>query len=294
MIKEFLQDINGGHLIAKTVCVEAVRNYEDVPKERQPVRETEFIQSITDHSTSRQHKMPQVAAGIVGFADLTLGSAISPVLEAHIAAGRNRFRGVRQSAAWDSSSDIVSYMNPPKGLLLNRKFREGFACLQKYNLSFDAWIYHTQLSELIDLAKAFPEIPIVLDHVGGPLGIGPYARKRDEIFQEWKRGITELASCPNVVLKLGGLGIPLCGFGWHKLPIPPSSIRLAYAMMPYYNLCIEKFGVDRCMFESNFPVDKVSYSYTIIWNAFKRISEHFSQQERAALFYNTAVQVYRL
>jgi predicted TIM-barrel fold metal-dependent hydrolase len=176
----------------------------------------------------------------------------------------------------------------------NPQFREGFAYLHKYNLSFDAWLYHTQLMELVGLANSFPDTPIILDHIGGPLGIGPYAGKREEVFQEWKQGIAALSLCPNVVVKLGGLGMPLTGFGWHEQPTPPNSAELAEAMAPYYNWCIDHFGADRCMFESNFPVDKLSYSYTTIWNAFKRISKDFSSTDQAALFHDTAVKVYRL
>ncbi len=264
------------------------------PQEMQPVGETEFVQCIAAQSASGQYGITTVAAGIVGFADLTLGTAVVPVLEAHLAASRNRFRGIRHTCAWDASADVTSRRSPPKGLLLDAKFREGFACLQKYHLSFDAWLYHPQLTELVDLARAFPDIPIIVDHIGSPLGIGPYAEKRGEVYQEWKRGIATLATCPNVVVKLGGLGMPLCGFGWHERVAPPNSTELAEAMAPYYLWCIEQFGVDRCMFESNFPVDKQSYSYTIMWNSFKRISKDFSLEDRAALFHDTAVKVYRL
>ena len=166
--------------------------------------------------------------------------------------------------------------------------------MQKYGLSFDAWLYHPQLTELADLVRAFPNVSIIVDHIGGLLGIGPYTGKREEVFQQWESGIAELAACPNVVVKLGGLGMPLCGFGWNERVTPPNSAELAEAMLPYYHSCIEQFGANRCMFESNFPVDKVSYSYTIMWNAFKRISRDFSPEERAALFYDTAVRVYRL
>jgi len=178
--------------------------------------------------------------------------------------------------------------------LLDPTFREGFACLQKFGMSYDAWLCHPQLRELVDLARAFPDVRIILDHVGGPLGIGPYAGKREEVFQAWKRGIVELATSSNVVVKLGGLGMPICGFGWHEHANPPTSAELAEAMAPYYLFCIEKFGVDRCMFESNFPVDKASCSYTVLWNAFKLITEDFSAEERAALFQGTAARVYRL
>jgi predicted TIM-barrel fold metal-dependent hydrolase len=264
------------------------------PKEMQPVGETEFVQGIAAQSASGQYGTTMVAAGIVSHADLTLGAAVAAVLEAHVAASVNRFRGIRHSSVWDSSTDITSYMNPPKGLLLDTKFREGFGCLQKYGLSFDAWLYHPQLPELANLARAFPDTTIIVDHIGGLLGIGPYAGKREEVFQQWKRGIAEVSRCPNVVVKLGGLGMPVCGFGWNEQMTPLNSTELAEAMAPYYHWCIERFGVDRCMFESNFPVDKVSYSYNVMWNAFKRISKAFSTEEKAALFHDTAVRVYRL
>lgn len=281
LLEELLEDIGGGHHIVQTVFVECKTMYrKGGPQEMQPVGETEFVQGIAaQKSGSRQYGMTDVAAGIVGFADLTLGAAVAPVLEAHIAASENRFRGIRHIS--------------PQGLLLCPKFREGFACLQKYNLGFDALVYHPYLMELVDLARAFPDIPIIVNHTGGPLGTEPYNGKREE-FQEWKRGIAALANYPNVVMKLGGLGQSSTGFSWHERAIPPSSVELAVAMAPYYRWCIEQFGVDRCMFESNFPVDKMSYSYTVLWNAFKLISEDFSPEERAALFHDTAAKVYRL
>ncbi len=266
----------------------------DGPEELRVVGETEFVQGIAAQSASGQYGTTRVAAGIVSHADLTLGAAVAAVLEAHIAASINRFRGIRHSSVWDASADIRPYMNPPKGLLLDSKFREGFGCLQKYGLSFDAWLYHPQLTELADLARAFPDTRIIVDHIGGLLGIGPYAGKREEVFQQWKNGITELSTCPNVIVKLGGLGMPVCGFGWNERTTPPNSTELAEAMTPYYLECIEQLGVDRCMFESNFPVDKVSYSYSVMWNAFKSISADFSPEEKAALFHNTAMRVYRL
>jgi predicted TIM-barrel fold metal-dependent hydrolase len=259
-----------------------------------PVGETEFVQGVAAQSASGQYGTTRVAAGIVGHADLMLGNAVAGVLEAHLAASRNRFRGIRHSSTWDASTEIGTYMNSRKELLLDSKFREGFACLQKYGLTFDAWLYHPQLPELADLARTFPDTQIIVDHIGGLLGTGPYAGKREEVFSQWKKGITELSNCPNVVVKLGGLGMPMCGFGWDERTTPPNSIELAETMAPYYNWCIEQFGVDRCMFESNFPVDKASYSYNIMWNAFKRISEEFSPSEKAALFHDTAVKVYRL
>lgn len=286
LLEELLQDIGGGHHIIQTVFVECGSMYrKGGPQEMQPVGETEFVQGIAAQSASGQYGMTIVAAGIVGFADLTLGAAVAPVLEAHIAASRNRFRGIRFREIRHTS---------PKGFLLDPKFREGFACLQKYGLSFDAGLNHTQLMELVDLSRAFPDTPIIVNHTGVPLGTGPCARKREEVLQEWKRGITALANCPNVVMKLGGLGMGIFGFGWHQRATPPSSAELAEAMAPYYLWCIDQFGADRCMFESNFPVDKMSYSYTVLWNAFKRISEGFSPEDRSALFHDTAVKTYRL
>jgi predicted TIM-barrel fold metal-dependent hydrolase len=293
LLKDLLEDTGGGHNIEQTVFLECRSMYrKDGPQELRPVGETEFVQGIAAQSASGQYGDTAVAAGIVGFADLTLGSAVAPVLEAHIAASRNRFRGIRYTSTWDASDEISSRVKTPK-MLSDSKFREGFACLHKYNLSFDAWLYHTQLMDLADLASAFPDTPIILNHIGGPIGIGPYARKREEVFQEWKQGIASLSTCPNVVVKLGGLGMPLLGFGWHERPKPPNSAELAEAIAPYIYWCIDRFGPDRCMFESNFPVDKASYSYSVVWNAFKRISKDFSPRDRAALFHDTAVKVYR-
>ncbi len=294
LLDEFLEDAGDGHKIVKTVFVECGTMYrKDGPPEMGPVGETEFAQHMAAKSASGQCGTTAVAAGIIGFADLTLGGGVASVIEAHLAAGKNHFRGVRQSCTWDKDRAVLT-MGKGKGMMLDSKFREGFACLRRYGLSFDAWQYFTQLMELADLARVFPGTPIIVNHTGGILGIGPYEGKRDQSFQKWKRGVTELASCPNVMMKLGGLGMTRCGFGWHEQANPPSSAELAAVMAPYFHFCIEVFGVERCMFESNFPVDKVSYSYTVLWNAFKRICEDFSPKERSALFHDTAVKAYRL
>lgn len=292
-LEDMLRDTAAGHRIVQTVFLECRSMYrKDGPEEMRPLGETEFVESIAAQSASGRYGTTRVAAGIVGFADLTLGAAVTRVLEAHLAASPARFRGIRHITTWDDSPDIISRKTP--GLLLNPKFREGFACLQKYGLSFDAWLYHTQLMELVDLARAFPDTPIILDHVGTPLGIGPYAGKREEVFQEWKRGIAALATCPNVVAKVGGFGMGYCGLGWNRRPAPPGSAEVAATIAPHFRWCMEHFGAERCMFESNFPVDKESYSYTVLWNAFKRISTDLSPGERAALFHDTAARVYRL
>ena len=294
LVDELLKDIGGGHRVTKTVFVECLQMYRtDGSQELRPVGETEFVERITDVSESRAGE-PQIAAGIVGFADLTLGSAVQRVIEAHIEASE-RFRGIRYASAWDASEQIRnSHTNSPKDLLQSRAFREGFACLSKLGLSFDAWVYHPQIPELADLAQAFPDVTVVLDHIGGPLGIGPYAGKREEVFAVWRKNIAELAQCSNVVVKLGGLTMTMSGFGWHKRDVPPGSIELVEAMGFYYETCIEYFGTERCMFESNFPVDRASCSYTIQWNAFKRMTQSYSQAERSALFHDTAARTYRL
>ena len=295
LLDELLRDLGGGHSIVQTVFVECRSMYRNSgPEEMRPVGETEFVQGIAAQSASGQYGTTLVAAGIVGHANLSMGDAVAPVLEAQVAASKNRFRGIRHISAWDQSPDVTPNRNLPGGLLMDQKFREGFGCLQRYGLSFDAWLYHTQLVELVDLARTFPEVPIIADHIAGPLGIGPYAGRREEVFQEWKQGIAELAACPNVVVKVGGLGMAIGGFGWHQRSTPPGSEELSEAMAPYYLWCIEQFGADRCMFESNFPVDKAAYSYTVMWNAFKRIAKDFSDRDRAALFHDTAVRVYRL
>jgi predicted TIM-barrel fold metal-dependent hydrolase len=295
LLEELLADTASGHNIVQTVFIECGAGYHaDGPEALRPVGETEFVEQIATEN-ERQHPAGGARiAGIVGHADLTLGEAVSPVLEAHLATSPARFRGIRHIVAWDASGLQANRTFPPPGLLLDPTFRAGFACLQRYGLSFEAWLYHPQLSDLIDLARSFPETTIILNHIGGPIGTGPYAPYRSFVYQSWQHAIAGLAACPNVVVKLGGLGMAVCGFGWHERPTPPGSVELAEAMRPYYLACIEQFGVDRCMFESNFPVDKISYSYTVLWNAFKRLAQDFSPAEKTALFHDTAARVYRL
>jgi len=282
-----------GHNVVSTVFIECMTEYrEDGPEQLKPVGETEFVQSIADANTS---KTTAVCAGIVGMADLSLGDAARPVLDAHLDASPNRFRGIRHATGWDASDAVWnSHTNPPTRLMEDAKFREGFACLSEYGLTFDAWLYHPQIPELTNLAQAFPNTTIILDHFGGPLGIGPYAGKQGEIFPTWRKDIANLAACPNVVAKLGGLAMPVNGFGWHKQPKPPTSAELAEATSAYYLHTIEQFGPERCMFESNFPVDRQSCSYTVLWNSFERIASSFSEAEKDLMFHDTATRVYRL
>jgi len=295
-LEEFLQDVYSGHNVVSTIFVDCrMRYHKDGPGEMKPIGETEFAQGMAEQSASGRFGRTVVAAGIVGHADLTLGSAVARVLEAHLVASPNRFRGIRQSCTWDLSPAVETPVPcAPPSLMLDTQFRAGLACLKRYDLSFEAWVYHPQLPEVVSLARAVPDVPMILNHTGGLLGVGPYAGKREEVFQVWKRGIAELSRCPNVVVKLGGLGMPRCGFDWHSRSAPPSSTELVEATAPYFLYCIEQFGPTRCMFESNFPVDKLSYAYSVVWNSFKRMTAKFSWTERAALFHDTAARVYRL
>jgi len=291
---DFLRDADCGHHIIRTVFVECGTHYrEHGPREMRCVGETEFARSAGARPAKLRHGTIDVAAGIVAFADLTLGAEVSQLLEMHIAAGGQRLRGIRQVCTWDSDPAVHS-MGLSKEMMGDARFREGFAKLQKYGLSYDAWQYYTQLTDLADLARAFPETTIIVNHTGGPLGIGRHAEGRSEMYTQWQRGMRELAGCPNVVVKLGGLGMPRCGFGWEQQAEPPGSADVAETLSPYISFCAERFGVERCMFESNFPVDKESYSYAVLWNSFKRICKHCSADEKAALFHDTAARVYRL
>ena len=296
LLPDLLVDTGSGHLVESTVFVECGSFYRaDGPPELRVIGETEFVNGAAAMAASGRYGKTRACAGIVGFADLALGAAVEPVLAAHVAAGNGRFRGIRHAAGWDASDKIPnSHTDPPPGLFADARFREGFAKLRQFGLSFDVWLYHPQLPEVTALAKAFPDQPIVLDHVGGPLGIGPYAGRRAESFPVWQASIRDLAACPNVFVKLGGLGMKICGFAFHQRELPPSSEELAAAWWPYIETCIEAFGVRRAMFESNFPVDKVSGSYAVQWNAFKRLAAGASAAEKAALFRDTAMGFYRL
>ena len=295
LLDELLADTGSGHHVTATVFVECMSMYRaDGPDAMKPVGETEFVNGVAAMSASGRYGATRVAAAIVGFADLTLGERVGAVLDAHLAASP-RFRGIRHAAGWDASDEVRnSHTKPPRGLFLESGFRRGFAELGRRGLSFEAWLYHPQLADLVGLAKAFPETTIVLDHFGGPLGIGPYAGKRAEIFQSWKSAIRSVADCPNVVAKLGGLVMPLNGFGLHKRAAPVTSSELSDLTREWYLHTIDVFGPARCMFESNFPVDKVSCSYRVLWNSFKRIAAAFSSAEKATMFSGTATRVYRL
>ena len=296
LIDEFLEDLASGHNIVSTVFVECGTMFRaDGPDELRPIGETEFAAGIAAMSESGQYGSTRIAAGIVGTAWLELGDAIAGVLDRQIAAADGRFRGIRQGAAWHESPDVPNHRTePPPDMYLDRRFREGFRHLAPRGLSFEGWCYHPQIPALADLARAFPDTTIVLDHFGGPLGTGPFTGRQNEVFAEWKRSIGPLAECPNVFAKLGGIAMVVNGFGWHEREAPPTSEALMEATRRYYEHTIERFGVERCMFESNFPVEKVSCSYNVLWNSFKRLTANYSATERALLFHDTAARVYRL
>jgi len=259
LLPELLADTGSGHNVVSTVFVECDAMFRaDGPVEMRPIGETEFVNGVAAMAASGNFGATRAAAGIVSYADLNLGHAVGDVLDAHMAV-TERFKGIRHAAGWDASSKVRnSHSKPDQHMLASAKFREGFAELGKRNLSFDSWLYHTQISELTDLARAFPD------------------------------------TCPNVHAKLGGLVMAVNGFGFDKAEQPPTSDALVAATRPWYDYAIEVFGADRCMFESNFPVDKVSCSYNVLWNSFKKIASGASATEKANLFHDTAASVYRL
>ena len=296
LLDEILDDISGGHNIVSSVFIECGAMFkQEGPEAFRCVGETEFVNGIAAMSASGGYGRTKIAAGIIGTCDLRIGDQSADVLDAQIAAAGGRFRGIRRGAFWHASPQIENHRTqPPEGLLLREDFRSGFKHLAKRKLTFEVWCAHTQIPDAVSLARAFPDTTLILDHFGGPCGIGPYAGKQDEVFADWKKKIDELAKCPNVMAKLGGLNMHVNGYGWENRPKPPSSEELAKATKRYFDYTIEKFGPQRCMFESNFPVDKLSCSYTVLWNSFKILSKGYSADERAAMFRGTAERVYRL
>jgi len=296
LMSDLLEDIGSGHSIVATVYLEWLSMYRaGGPEEMRPVGEIEFANGVAAMSASGGYGKPRLCTGIVGYADLMLGARVAEVLEAMIAVGGGRFRGIRYIASSDpDQAQWGATFVRPQGLLLDKRVREGFAQLAPLGLSFDAWAFHPQLGDVVDLARAFPATPIVMNHVGGPIGLGRYKGKRDEVFADWSARIRELAACPNVHVKLGGLGMKMFGFDVHEGELPPSSEQLAAAWRPYVETCIAAFGPSRAMFESNFPVDKGSYGYGVFWNACKRLAQGASAAEKADLFHDTASRFYRL
>ncbi|MES2262917.1 MAG: amidohydrolase family protein [Pseudomonadota bacterium] len=291
--QEYLADIASGHRIVASIHMQALTRYRTEGDEGlKPIGETEYVRRLAERHVGAA---TQVAHGMVSYADLRLGSEVGRVLQAHVDAGGGRVKGIRHLATWDADSSLANPLSAaPPGLLLDRRYREGYAQLAKFGLSYDAWLFFPQLPDLMALARAYPEIPVVIDHCGGVVRIGAYAGRRDQVYSTWRKHILELSRLPNVYIKLGGLGMRINGFGFDQLSASPSSTVLAETWKPWIETCIAAFGPDRAMFEGNFPVDKGSYSYVNCWNAFKQLTRDLSVGERHALFFGTANQVYRL
>jgi len=293
LLHELIADISSGHNVKSTVFIETTAMYKlDGPVELRSVGEVEFVQGLAAASASGLYGDYKAAAAIVGKADLNLGDKVEVVLDALQAASPNRFRGIRYACGWDSHPEVEN--RAKKEQLLDPKFQQGAKILAKKGLTLDNTVYFPQLPELAAFANAVPDLTIVSNHIGGLLRVGPYGHRDDEVIPEWKRNIDTLAECPNVYMKLGGLGQPRYGFDWYTREQPIDSISLAEDLAPLLEYCIEKFGPERCMFECNFPPDKVSYSFNVLYNAFKILSKSYSKSERAAMFHDTAVKVYNI
>ncbi len=292
-LEELWSDTEDGHNVVQTVFMECGSAYRaDGPEHLKPVGETEFVTAAAE----RAAQSPQKAqiAGIVAHADLRLAE-LDAVLDAHVEAAKGRFRGIRHAGAFEPDSSALTIPGRgPKGLFADPAFREGVARLGARGLTYDTWIYHHQLPEFAALAGAVPGTLMILDHFGTPLGVGPYAGKRDEIFAKWKDDIAEVAACPNVHAKIGGMAMPDNGFGWNGWEKPPSSDDFVEAQAPWYHHAIKVFGPERCMFESNFPVDRLSLSYRTLWNGLKKIAKDYPDAAQAAMFSGTARKVYKL
>ena len=288
-------DLASGHNIIATVAVECADMYRAYgPRELRSVGEIEFLVGIAAMFASGRYGRTKACAGIVGYIDLRLGTDIQQGIEALTAASGGRLRGIRNIAAWHTSPELRSKRTVAEGLLADSGFRKGVDMLAANGLVLDLWIYHTQLWDLAALARAGPQTTIVLNHLGGPLASGPYAAKRKGAFAEWQSGLQRVAQCPNVVCKVGGLGQRIIGLDAGKSREQVTSAELADLWQPYVHIAVDYFGVNRCMFESNFPTDGVSCAYPVLWNAFKRITTGYTTDEKTALFSGTAKRVYRL
>lgn len=295
LLNELLADLGEGHRIDATVFVQADYGYRTGgPAHLAPVGETEAVAAIAAEA-ARRGTSTVVAAGIVAHADLMLGDAVEDVLAAHADAADGRLRGIRHSVSRDALFPDGIVLRPsPAGMLADPAYRAGLARVQAASLVYDAMLYHRQIPELTALAQAMPDLPIILDHIGCIIGVGPYEGRAEESFQRWSQDMADLSRCANVRVKIGGFGMIICGARWHERDTPPSSAELADAWRPYVDRCISLFGADRCMFESNFPVDKAMYSYGTLWNAFKRLTAGASATEKHALFAGTATASYSL
>jgi predicted TIM-barrel fold metal-dependent hydrolase len=293
MSEECLADVHSGHAIAASVYVECKSMYrKEGPENRRSIGEVEFANSVARSSETAHAGSSRICAGIVGSTDFrALGDEAEEILALLIEAGGGRLKGIRQSSNWTADRAIS---DRPRHLLLDEEFRRGFSWLNRLGLSFDAFLFYPQSPDLVDLAHAFPDTEIVLDHLGGPIEIAKCGVLQEQAFEEWRASIREAAKCPNVSIKLGGLGMKHSGFDFYSRETPLTSDQVAAAWRPLVETAIETFGVKRSMFESNFPPDKGSISYRVLWNAFKKITASFSADEKNSLFSGTAKTFYRL
>ncbi|MFM0348739.1 amidohydrolase family protein [Paraburkholderia sp. RL17-347-BIC-D] len=296
---DLLDDVTSGHRIAATVFIQSrsmLRAQGDPAFAT--LGEVEFANGVAAMGASGTYGSTQLCAGIVGAASLALGDNVAPVLEAMLAVSGGRLRGIRNSLVWHDDPAVTSTTaRTTAHMMLDPKFQQGAARLGDYGLALDMWIYHTQLDECYALARAIPDVIVVIDHFGGPVGVGRHASSpeaRNAMLSEWRESMRRLAALPNTRVKLGGGGMPVLGFHLDQDDLPPTSALLADTLRPYVETCIELFGVTRCMFESNFPVDKGMFSYHVLWNAFKRIASSASEDEKRALFSETAAATYKL
>ncbi len=283
------RDTGAGHRVVRTVFLECHAEYRtEGPRHLRPVGETEFVVELAEQSAASGGA--EIAA-IMGKADVSLGAAVEEVLAAHDEAGRGRFRGVRYITAQDPHPPLAmgtsAAMDDPTYL-------EGVRTVGRMGFTYDAMVYHPQLPELVGVAQACPDTPIVIDHLGLVLGTGPYKDRRDEILAFWRDAMAALAACPNMYLKVGGIGMPMMGFRWDRQDQPATSDQLVDAWADPIRWVIDAFGPQRCMFESNFPVDKRGVGYVALWNAFKRIAADYSADEKRWLFHDTAATAYRI
>lgn len=293
LLENLLADTMSGHNVVKTMFVECHAEYrKDGPVHLRPLGETSFV---CEQAEASELTEGTTIAGIVGHADLTLGNDVEEVLSLHEELGKGRFRGIRHAGAHAEFPEILMIPgNAPANLYENKEFRVGMNKLGSMGYSFDTWHYHYQNKAFLDLAKACSNTQMILDHFGTPLGVGPYASQKDQIKKDWKKDIAAIAKCDNVVAKIGGLAMPDNGFGWNTQEKPPSSDEFAEAQREYYLHTIECFGPDRCIMESNFPVDRLSLSYHVLYNGLKKIVKDFSQAEKDQMFYGTAERIYKI
>ena len=294
LLEDLWADTSSGHNVTNTIFIDCSQCYWDSTDQAlNPVGETEFVKKIADES--KVDSKQATISGIVGHVDMLLGFEAERVLEKHLEIGQELFKGIRHAGGWDPHPDVRnSHHNACEGLYLLPNFLDGLQTLAKLGYVFEAWQYHHQIPQITELAKQFPDLVIILNHFSGPLGIGPYENKQVEIFSQWQKDLKELSQHENVFAKLGGLAMPVNGFGFHTQDKPPTSDEFILKQKAYYETALEYFTPARCMFESNFPVDKASISYPILWNAFKKLAANYSASERDQLFYKTASKVYRI